>query len=162
MDTYNQTSNYENDNEREEFYSQDIEITDLNGDGQTEITGYMNIGDVDVKIVDIDRDGTFDIAFADYDGDGIFNMKVVADISDMGINDVPFMAAQLIDDPLELLEYGFERAFVGFIDDSQTEINEDVSISDFMPDSKVVELDVMLEQDEMIYDCESCCDDMMF
>lgn len=160
MNTYNQTSSYENENS--DFYSQDIEFTDLNNDGQVEITGYMNIGDVEAKVVDIDRDGTFDIAFVDYDYDGVFNMEVVADISDMNIEADPFIVGQIVDDPLELIEFGIEAALLDIFDSSQTEINEDVSISDFMPDCQVVELEEMLyEQDDMYCDCDYCCDDMM-
>lgn len=170
MNTYNYTSDYENYNDS--FLNfQDIEVTDINSDGETEITSFVEVGGTEAMFVDINRDGTFDIAYADFDGDGEYDMDIMADISDLNIEADGFVVGQLIDDPIELIEFGLEEFLVDLIDDSQSEINEGVSINDFIDDDTLVvdfgsmfceSEDYISEYDEMDYDCDSCYDDMMF
>lgn len=161
MNTYNQTSDYESYNESYGIRYEDLEVTDINFDGETEITGYVNVDGIDAKMVDIDRDGRFDIGFVDYDGDGIYEDDTLEDISDLDVHVEDFAVDLAIEHPEEAIEFGLE-AFL--LSDSQGYVNENASIYDFMSaDAKVDELEVMMsdlddisaELDDIIDECDS-------
>lgn len=132
MKTYNQTSNYESGDEGDELFFEDIEITDLNGDFQPEITGYMSMDGNELMMVDIDRDGIFDIGCADYDGDGEYDLDKMEDISDYNIEVNDFLCGLSDDNPFEVVEFGAEVALIDLLDESQLDFNEDVYMDDFM------------------------------
>lgn len=149
MSTSNYNSVFEYEDDILGFEFEDIEFTDINGDGQTEITSSFSFLDNEVMMVDIDRDGSYDLFYADYDGDGQCDMDLVADISGLGIEADPFVVGQMIDNPLEVVELGFESLLFDIFDDSQLEINENVSVDDFIQDDCLVE-----DFESMLYELE--------
>lgn len=159
MYTYIYTTNCEIINESNDAHYVDIELTDINSDGQAEISGFINVDGTDAAMVDIDRDGTFDIGYVDYDGDGAYNFDDMEDISDYNFKVEDFVLGIAEEEPVEAIEFGAE---VSLLDDDQCEINEEASMYDFMStEAQIDEFENMLseldditsELDDIINDC---------
>lgn len=114
--------------EEDYYYVEDMKVTDLDGDGNYEISAIISINGQNRLVVDADLDGTFDWLIADFNEDESISPEEIVDISDAGVtvDDVfselaesdPDKAIDFIESMTVFYEDGEENPYIDVIDES--------------------------------------------
>lgn len=76
-----------------------INVTDIDEDGNYEITGSMTVNGQEVLVVDVDMDGTFDVAVADFNNNAVLEENEIIDIANEGLKVQDFYAGVAAENP---------------------------------------------------------------
>lgn len=76
-----------------------INVTDLDEDGNYEISGVMTIDGHEVAVIDLDVDGIFDVAVADFNNNNVIEEDEIIDISESGMRVGEFYAEVADENP---------------------------------------------------------------
>lgn len=76
-----------------------IAVTDIDEDGNYEITGSMTVNGQEVLVVDVDMNGTFDIAIADFNNNNVLDENEIINIANEGLKVEDFYAGVAAENP---------------------------------------------------------------
>ena len=114
----------------------DLMVTDLNDDGEYEITASLIIGDERMLLIDTDLDGVFNYAVADFDGSGDIDNEEFVDISDRNLTVDECYTELLQTDPDKA--YAFIEGLTVFYEEGEENPYMDVNYDETIDDNVIV------------------------
>lgn len=127
--------------EEDYYYVEDMKVTDLDGDGNYEISAIISINGQNRLVVDADLDGTFDWLIADFNEDESISPEEIVDISEAGVT-VDEVFSELADsDPDKAID--FIESMTMFYEDG-----EENPYIDVIDESDYIESDILDDYDE--------------
>ena len=127
--------------EEDYYYVEDMKVTDLDGDGNYEISAIISINGQNRLVVDADLDGTFDWLIADFNEDESISPEEIVDISEAGVT-VDEVFSELADsDPDKAID--FIESMTVFYEDG-----EENPYIDVIDESDYIESDILDDYDE--------------
>lgn len=127
--------------EEDYYYVEDMKVTDLDGDGQYEISAIISVNGQNMLVVDADLDGTFDWLIADFNEDESISDDEIVDINEAGVT-VDEVFSELADsDPDKAID--FIESMTMFYEDG-----EENPYIDVIDESDYIESDILDDYDE--------------
>ena len=123
------------------YYVEDMKVTDLDGDGQYEISAIISVNGQNMLVIDADLDGTFDWLIADFNEDESISDDEIVDINEAGVT-VDEVFSELADsDPDKAID--FIESMTMFYEDG-----EENPYIDVIDESDYIESDILDDYDE--------------
>ncbi len=111
-----------------------LNVTDIDEDGNYEISGTMTLNGQEMLVIDVDVDGTFDLAVADFNSNGVLEEDEVINISNEGLKVENFYAGLAAENPEQANEFmaqlnavanGDEPTLVSYDEDGTAMVGDD-------------------------------------